>query len=179
MTDPVDPPALVGSLLRDCASREFPLVRKGNCRKDQAAVLLNLPAAMLFPAARMPDAALSGLLLRLGCWDESHRISQDLETSEGSYWHGIAHRIEPDASNSAYWFRRVGLHAIFPALRDRAVQILAESPESGWRLSKDWDPFLLIDWCNEARSSPGSVKEKIALEIQRSEWDLLYAWCSQ
>ena len=179
MPDPVDPLALVASLLNDYASREFPLTRQRECEKDRAAALLNTSAAKLFPKSNMSEAAVSGLLLLLGCWDESHTVSQDLETAEGSYWHGIAHRIEPDASNSAYWFRRVGSHPIFPDLRDRTVQILNAAPNAGWRVSKVWDPFLFIEWCDEARRLPGSVKEKVALKIQRTEWDLLYAWCAR
>ena len=32
--------------------------------------------------------------------DESHQISQEIETPAGSYWHGILHRREPDYANS-------------------------------------------------------------------------------
>ena len=31
--------------------------------------------------------------------DESHMISQGIETAEGSYWHALMHRREPDHSN--------------------------------------------------------------------------------
>src|SRR6516162_5234245 len=57
-----------------------------------------------------PDGAaacLAGLWLFHDFLDESHKISQDIDTVEGSYWHGILHRREPDYSNAAYWFRRV------------------------------------------------------------------------
>ena len=30
--------------------------------------------------------------------DESHTISQGVETAEGSYWHALMHRREPDPS---------------------------------------------------------------------------------
>lgn len=62
-------------------------------------------AEALFPAARFPQAALAGLLLRAGCWKASHEVAQEIESPEGSYWHGIAHRIEPDSFNAGYWFR--------------------------------------------------------------------------
>jgi hypothetical protein len=65
----------------------------------------------------------AALYLYFDCWDEAHEIAQDINTPEGSYWHGIVHRQEPDAANAAYWFRQVGAHPIFPALRERAVEI--------------------------------------------------------
>src|SRR3954447_6738618 len=53
-------------------------------------------ARTLFPNASSPDAAMSGLYLYFCAYDESHKISQDIETAEGSFWHGILHRQEPD-----------------------------------------------------------------------------------
>src|SRR5262249_32071178 len=67
------------------------------------------------------QACLAGLWLCHNFLDESHAISQDLDTIEGSYWHGILHRREPDYSNAKYWFRRVGDHAIHEPLRVAAV----------------------------------------------------------
>src|SRR5262245_42612875 len=65
------------------------------------------------------DAAMacySGLWLYHDGLDESHAISQDLDTAEGSFWHAIMHRREPDAWNSKYWWRRVGDHAVLGRL---------------------------------------------------------------
>src|SRR5579862_7430246 len=62
------------------------------------------------------QACLAGLWLYHDFLDESHRISQDLSTVEGSYWHGLMHRREPDFSNSKYWFRHVGQHPVFVPL---------------------------------------------------------------
>jgi hypothetical protein len=66
---------------------------------------------------------MAGLYLYFGCWAEAHETAQDIATPEGSYWHAIVHRQEPDAWNSGYWFRQVGAHAIYPALRDAAAEI--------------------------------------------------------
>jgi len=144
----------------------------------------NLPAGLmstraidLFPGARDPKAALAGLLLLYGHWGASHQISQDVYSVEGSYWHAIAHRIEPDSQNAAYWFRRVGVHPIFKALYVDAQSCLSSS-KTGWRLRNEWDPYLFIQWCNEARNQPGSEKERVARRLQRLECAHLFTWCT-
>jgi len=53
------------------------------------------------------------------CFDESHEIVQNVHSHEGSFWHAILHRQEPDSGNAAYWFRRVGAHKIFRDLFPR------------------------------------------------------------
>src|SRR5262245_6497073 len=58
----------------------------------------------------MAAACRAGLWLRFNYLDESHKISQDIDTPEGSFWHGILHRREGDYDNAKYWFRRVGTH---------------------------------------------------------------------
>ncbi len=132
---------------------------------------------MLFPGARDGHAALAGLLLRVGCWAESHAVAQDIHSAEGSYWHAIVHRMEPDSSNAEYWFRRVGEHAIFPGLFLRAAEILKSSGPKHWRLKTTWDPFLFIGWCEEACGKGGRV-ETAAIQIQMAEWRLLFNWCA-
>ena len=64
----------------------------------------------------MADGCLAGLWLLHGFLDESHEISQSLKTAEGSFWHGIMHRIEPDFWNSKYWYRQVGSHQVIQAM---------------------------------------------------------------
>jgi hypothetical protein len=48
----------------------------------------------------MARACLAGLWLYHDFLDESHTISQEIGSTTGSYWHGIMHRREPDASNA-------------------------------------------------------------------------------
>jgi hypothetical protein len=133
----------------------------------------------LFGAARSPEGAMSGLWLYHDCFDEAHKIAQDLATVDGSFWHGILHRREPDPGNAAYWFRRVGRHPVFPALRDATAEIIARRPGAGLRLGPEWDPFQWIDYWEEARRQPGTEKEAAAMEIQRAEWELLFDWCAR
>ena len=129
-------------------------------------------ARRLLKASRLPPAVLAGLYLYFSCWDEAHGVAQDLDTPEGSYWHALVHRQEPDAGNSGYWFRRVGKHPIFPALRARAVEI-------GVECGSRWDPLAFIDCCEAARKRPGSPEERKAIEVQRAEWQLLFDWCAK
>ncbi|MGD0360660.1 MAG: hypothetical protein ABSC93_07295 [Bryobacteraceae bacterium] len=121
----------------------------------------------LFAASRAPEAAMSALYVYFSCFDEAHRIAQDIQTAEGSYWHAIAHRQEPDAGNAAYWFRRVGRHPIFPALARAAGR---QGP---------WDAFAFIDLCEQARLQPGSELEARARATQRAEWQLLFDYCAR
>src|SRR5712672_4382044 len=72
-------------------------------------------------AARVVPAIRAGLYLYFDCWEQAHEVAQDINTPEGSYWHAIVHRQEPDPGNAGYWFRQVGSHAIFPALQLRAA----------------------------------------------------------
>jgi hypothetical protein len=133
----------------------------------------------LFPDAPAPEAALAGLWLYFSCLDESHKVAQDVNTLDGSFWHGIMHRQEPDAGNSGYWFRRVGSHPVFAALHGAAGEILQRSAPSGFKLGSRWDPFAFIDFCDEARQRPGSDEERLAQEIQRAEWQLLFDHCAR
>jgi len=135
-------------------------------------------AGTLFPHARAPEAALAGLYLYFSCLDEAHQIAQSVETADGSYWHAIMHRQEPDAGNAGYWFRRVGRHPVFSDLHGEAGRIAAAHPDAGVRLADRWDPFAFIDLCEKARGEAGSELEAMAREIQRVEWQLLFHHCA-
>jgi hypothetical protein len=167
----------VRGILAGLTERPFPLIRT-TVEADVMPRGLNAnSSAHLFPGARYPQEALSGLLLRLNRWEASHEVSQELNTVEGSYWHGIAHRLEPDYGNASYWFRRVGRHAIFPRLHTAAAQILSEG-NTQWNLKEHWDPFLFVGWCEEASRAADPGKLKAAIAIQNAEWELLFEWCA-
>ena len=144
----------------------------GTCSSSAARERLRgVKPQTLFAGSRAPEAAMSGLWLYFSCLDESHSLSQDIHTPDGSFWHGIMHRQEPDSFNSGYWFRRVGAHAIFPALRDAAEEL-------GYPCGSKWDPFAFIDYCEQARRKPGSATEQLALRVQLAEWQLLFDYCA-
>jgi hypothetical protein len=130
-----------------------------------------------FPAHRGPKPRSAVYCSSSDAGTKATNYRKTLRLEEGSYWHAIAHRIEPDSSNSAYWFRRVGEHPIFAELHRRASEIL-ERRNARWKLKPAWDPFLFLEWCGEACHAPGSDEEQAALQIQRAEWDLLFEWCA-
>ncbi|MBI4908280.1 MAG: hypothetical protein HY820_31930 [Acidobacteria bacterium] len=156
--------------------RLMPLA-EGSCSAGEAPAALRA-AGGLFTGARAPEAALNGLWLYFSCLDESHRLSQEIHTVDGSFWHGIMHRQEPDAGNSGYWFRRVGQHAVFPQLADAAAELANAYPKAGFAGGSKWDPFAFIDFCEQARRRPGSDSEQLALRIQRAEWQILFDYCA-
>jgi hypothetical protein len=170
--------AAILALDRD-GDRLIPLV-SGECSSEAARERLkNVKAAELFPRSHGPEAALGGLWLYFSCFDESHEIVQNIHSAEGSFWHAILHRQEPDSGNSAYWFRRVGEHPAYRPLHLAAEEIVARYPEAEFRTGGKWDPFSFIMFCERARQQPSSPSERAALEIQRAEWQLLFDHCAR
>jgi hypothetical protein len=121
------------------------------------------------------QACLSGLWLYHDFLDESHKLSQNIASLEGSYWHGIMHRREPDYANAAYWFRKVGHHPIFETLA-AAAQELAVASSVKVAIPAPWNPFWFIDFCEGCvtKKEPG---EELARLIQKREWELLFDYC--
>jgi hypothetical protein len=110
----------------------------------------------------------AGLWLLHHFWEEAHTICQDIATPEGSFWHAILHRREPDAWNSKYWFRQVGQHVVL----DQLVQL---SPKVGYQYSS---PSQFVDFCELHRGQGTSLVE-IARQVQLLEWQLLFNHCWQ
>jgi hypothetical protein len=128
----------------------------------------------------MALACLAGLWLRHGFLDESHRISQDLDSPTGSFWHGIVHRREGDFGNAKYWFRRVGRPAVFGPLAAAARNLARESPPgvaADYLLGQaDWDPLGFVDLCQSARGGSQPIR-RLCMRIQQCEWELLFDFC--
>jgi hypothetical protein len=167
-------------MLNGGIDRPLPLVSPRRAVSAEAASRLRSAGSSdLFPGARSPEGALAGLWVHCGCFDEAHAAAQDLATVEGSYWHGIVHRQEPDDWNSGYWFRRAGRHPVFEALGEQAREVAARHGTVASRLKANWDPFAFIDLCAEARGKPGTPLEALALDLQLLEWRLLFEWCAR
>jgi hypothetical protein len=112
-----------------------------------------------------------------GFLDDSHQIVQKDSSVEASYWHALMHRSESDFSNSMYWFRKVGRHAVYTALR-QAVEKLETSKRSSQEalqsLLKDgqWNPQRFVDLCQAAYD--GRFEDLNLLQrIAAAEYDFL------
>jgi hypothetical protein len=125
-----------------------------------------LRARLSAATAELPPVCAAGLWLRFDFLDESHAISQDLDTADAHFWHAIMHRREPDASNSKYWWRRVGPHPVLKQLREQAPQV-------GYAFTT---PEAFVDFCEKVRGA-GSAEEEVAKRVQQLEWELLFGHC--
>lgn len=114
----------------------------------------------------IPAACRAGLWLAFDFLEESHQISQSLPTPEGSFWHAIMHRREPDAWNSKYWWRKVGAHPVLTRLATDASAI-------GYTYT---DPADFVDFCERVRDT-GTTEEDLARRVQMLEWRLLFDHC--
>ncbi len=130
--------------------------------------------------ADMARACLAGIWLYHDFLDESHQISQAIQTQTGSYWHGLMHRREQDFSNSKYWFHRVGEHPIFASLQQVAAELAvadtAHESIAFLRQQQKWDAFAFIDLCEACIKGRFSV-EQFCRKIQQAEWRLLFDYC--
>jgi hypothetical protein len=173
-------PVVAGILALDGNGERLMPLASGRCSSAEALSQIETAGAEgLFPNSRAPKAALSGLFLYFSCLDQSHEISQSIDTPDGSYWHGVMHRQEPDPDNARYWFRKVPAHIIFPDLAKQAAAIEARFPNAGVSLESRWDPIRFVEICERARLQPGSPLEQMALEMQRAEWQLLFDACAR
>lgn len=108
----------------------------------------------------------------------AHAIVQDLEDADAALIHAMLHRREPDYWNAKYWFRRVGLHPVYPALVAEVARLLQgdEAMEVRARLlpAGVWNPAAFVDFCQEYAGLAGSeAHRQQAISIQREEFRLL------
>jgi hypothetical protein len=115
---------------------------------------------------RMAAACRAGLWLAFDFLDESHELSQEIDTPEGSFWHAIMHRREPDPANSKYWFRRMDDHPVLKSLREQSQSV-------GHNFT---DPFTFVDFVERVRATV-SADEEVAKQAQMLEWNLLFDFC--
>jgi hypothetical protein len=125
-------------------------------------VCISADARARIAAAKIPEVLRAGLYLYFGCWNEAHETAQNIATREGSYWHAIVHRQEPDAGNAGYWFGQVRTHPIFAELSAAA--------------GEPWNPRTFIQLCERAREADAVRR---ARELQLLEWQLLFDYCAR
>jgi hypothetical protein len=67
-----------------------------------------------------------------GRWDEAHALVQADPGALAARIHAELHRIEGDADNAAYWYRRAGVSQPSQDAQTALAQILAElGPDPG------------------------------------------------
>jgi hypothetical protein len=154
------PPA-IQPILSDEAFRNYALTSSNQKAKSE---LVKLSVGDCFPRGvkddSMAQCCLSGLWLLHNFLNESHEISQSIQSPEGSYWHGIMHRMEGDYWNSKYWFRKTGNH---PCLEN----VLGTS---------SWNPSDFTDQC-ELHGEQHKHLSPALQEIAVSEWRALFEYC--
>jgi hypothetical protein len=183
-TGAVTPADVIAALAHEALGPDdalgLPLVQARPPRPRLQRVLSEPVWAEVFPRADRPSrlALAAGLLQLFDFWDASHEAAQqadDLGEREFSaYWHGIAHRREPDPGNAAYWFRRVGWHGLFAPLGEAARPLLDEFGDDALTsrmLAGGWNPMAMIGLC--AQAEPDSAREILARRLQRLEMWLL------
>jgi hypothetical protein len=135
----------------------------------------------------MAQCCLAGVWLLHDELDESHQISQDVDTPTGSFWHGVMHRREGDFSNSKYWFARIGRHEALPLIGASIRQAVAGVSDP--REAQDtlltriapaggYNPSAMSDACQAAlRPGADAGGRDFCERAQQAEWETLFDYC--
>ena len=178
----------------------------GTPQTSVRAMLASLtPASVVAPGdvadRDMALACCAAIWLRFDFLDESHHISQSLDTPEGSFWHAAMHRREPDFANSKYWFRRAGQHESYRVLAEETRNLIAKElavanrrdatpGKSGSSLKaallgseirflseqEIWDPLRFVDLC-EAALDASPPLHTFCKRLQQLEWEVMFTYC--
>jgi hypothetical protein len=171
----------VGQLL---ATSRLPDLGPGTPNVSLRNTLMSLDVTRLCAPQKTQDqqaaaACHAGLWLYHDFVNEAHSIAQDLDTPEGSYWHALVHRREPDFGNSKYWFRHAGRHPIFEPLHAAAAEWAVNANDGAaafLRRQASWDPFAFVDLCQSVYHDRSALRD-LCRRIQLHEWELLFDFC--
>jgi hypothetical protein len=143
------------------------------------------PAELVAGSVERPDEAsamLAGLWLYFDWLDESHAISQRLETPTGSFWHAIMHRREGDFSNSKYWYARCSSHLALQTLAVQAPGLVHAMPADKTLLrlvTTGWNPSAFVDLVQGVYGNRDDPHHALAVALQRLEWQVLFDHCTR
>ena len=131
----------------------------------------DLALSAAIQASALSPTLKCGLLIWNGDYHTAHPIAQSLESADGSYWHGIIHRMEADYWNAKYWFKRIGDHAL---LRQLALLPEAKPYLAGGK----WNPAAFVDACERVTQTTGTALNDASLRaLQLIEIKALLAHC--
>lgn len=161
------------------------VTEQGNPRAK--ALLQNTRAKDLIEPPPLADhdgvkAMLAGLWLWHDFLEQSHVISQKIDSPTGSFWHAIMHRREGDFSNSKYWYAKCGGHPILPVLAAQAGPMLNPLPADKLLLrliSDGWDANALVDLIEAVHDRPDDPRHRAAVALQQLEWRVLFDHCAR
>jgi hypothetical protein len=159
------------------------LVVRGDGWPPARAMLSALRPESLLTAPVRSAGDASALLAGLWLWhdwlDESHTISQAIETPTGSFWHAILHRREGDFSNAKYWYARCRHHPALSAVATAGRTVVDRTTEK--RLERlvrgEWDPSAFVDVVEAVHDKPGDPLYPTAVALQKAEWKALFDHC--
>lgn len=163
-------------------TKDLPPLDSGKPDSSVNEVIDGLTAELAFKGFEVADrlmaqSCIAGIFLLNNRLEASHKISQEIESQTGSYWHGLMHRREPDFGNVKYWFRQVNNHPVWCDLctyaNDLTQEQTAEAVTDFLREQKVWVPYKFIDLCESALSSRTEI-EQLCREIQMHESILLF-----
>lgn len=132
----------------------------------------------IFFEAKIPESAQPLIRSLVLLWhdylDQSHSISQDIQSADGSFLHGIMHRREPDYENAKYWFHRVREHPCFPDIATRAEKILHDANATNLKTklihAGNWDAFAFVNACENALLKNDKASITLLKQIQEIEF---------
>lgn len=160
------------------------IVTSPGSSKDSALLSQLRPEQLLDVPVRDPDdakAMLAGLWLWFDRLEESHRISQDIASPAGSYWHAILHRREGDFSNAKYWYARCRGHRVNHILGAVTSSLVGDAGNSSILKhlgAGEWDGSAFADLVEMVHENPSDPRFAVAIRLQQAEWYALFHHCA-
>lgn len=180
LVDAVYPEAFVSdellALVVDCPVPGLDALPR--CSKTQLRLEKLLQSASHQPV--VTKACQAGLWLLAGELNRSHELSQSLDNSDGSFWHGIMHRREGDFWNAKYWFRRTRNHPVRKLLADKISESTTELLDFGLPIQRfvdvDSQADSIVD-CSELALKNRCIWSSPLRQVCWWEWQLLWVHC--
>ena len=188
MQDPTDPlSATARHLLKLDPNAYATLVPTGSGSVEARDLLETVKPAQLLASGVLVspddgDAMMAGLWVWHDWLGESHAISQNLHSPNGSFWHAIMHRREGDFSNAKYWYAKCANHPVLPSLNAKASAVLNPLPadKSLLRLTANgWNANAFVDFVEQLHDRPNDPHYRLAVALQRLEWQSLFDHCTR